>query len=290
MKLFISIILLIISFGANAQTPKKFQPISIGGSPNYKAIVKGAFRADSSTAIIKVADTTSQYIGDNMRNEDGLMIKWKDDFYMRDTLTRRWILQRELTYQYISADSIWEIHCSRILNRCDSFRRIGDGSGTGGGNGGGVTSVVAGTFMTGGNITTTGTINLDTANASILTRQRAENTYDPKRKYKKFVCSVHQNYQTGGILEFIVLESELTGTGYTTCTNTSTGNWDITIADILSPVSKMVVFTSTNTGGASLGIINVGLAPGHIYLLNGPSAYSFDNQLGKTSIELRIYD
>jgi len=94
MKLFISTILLIIGVSVNAQpVPKKFQPLSIGGGPNYKATVKGAFRADSSTAILKVADTTSQYVGDNMRSEEGLLLKVGTKIYMRDTATKSWVLQ-----------------------------------------------------------------------------------------------------------------------------------------------------------------------------------------------------
>ena len=46
-----------------------------------------------------------------------------------------------------------------------------------------VTSVATGLGLSGGTITTTGTIALDTANASVLSRQRAANTYQVKGNY-----------------------------------------------------------------------------------------------------------
>ena len=58
----------------------------------------------------------------------------------------------------------------------------GTGSGT-------VTSIATGLGLSGGTITNSGTISLDTTNASVLSRQRAANTYQPKGTY---VTSVAQ--------------------------------------------------------------------------------------------------
>jgi len=52
--------------------------------------------------------------------------------------------------------------------------------GGGGGGGGTVTSVDSGLGLTGGAITTTGTLSVDTASTVILSRQRADNTYQRK--------------------------------------------------------------------------------------------------------------
>jgi Uncharacterized conserved protein (DUF2190) len=48
------------------------------------------------------------------------------------------------------------------------------------GGSGTVTSVATGLGLTGGTITTTGTVSLDTASATVATRQRSDNTYSPK--------------------------------------------------------------------------------------------------------------
>ena len=50
-------------------------------------------------------------------------------------------------------------------------------------SGGSITSVATGLGLSGGPITTTGTIVLDTANVSVLSRQRAANAYQPKGSY-----------------------------------------------------------------------------------------------------------
>jgi hypothetical protein len=49
--------------------------------------------------------------------------------------------------------------------------------------GGSVTSVATGLGLTGGTITTTGTLSLDTASSVVLSRQRAANTYQPIGSY-----------------------------------------------------------------------------------------------------------
>jgi hypothetical protein len=54
---------------------------------------------------------------------------------------------------------------------------VGRTAGGGGGGSGTVTNIATGLGLSGGPITTTGTILVDTANASILSRQRAANTY-----------------------------------------------------------------------------------------------------------------
>jgi hypothetical protein len=63
----------------------------------------------------------------------------------------------------------------------------------------GVTSIATGLGLTGGTITTTGTIAVDTANASILSRQRAANTYQPIGSYlTTAVTSVGSGYGISG--------------------------------------------------------------------------------------------
>jgi len=54
------------------------------------------------------------------------------------------------------------------------------------GNPGTVTSVATGLGLTGGTFTTTGTLALDTANASVLSRQRAANTYTAKTSMSSY--------------------------------------------------------------------------------------------------------
>ena len=77
----------------------------------------------------------------------------------------------------IVANSLNQIVCDTVNKIATKFDvwSIG-GSGT-------VTSVGTGLGLTGGTITTTGTISLDTASSVVLSRQRAANTYQPIGSY-----------------------------------------------------------------------------------------------------------
>ncbi len=91
MKIFFTISFLIISLFCFAQQP--FYPQSIGGSPKVKSTVKGAFRADSSIAIISFPDTATANKGNQIKFEDGILIKVGIQQYMRDIATAHWVLQ-----------------------------------------------------------------------------------------------------------------------------------------------------------------------------------------------------
>ena len=64
---------------------------------------------------------------------------------------------------------------STLTTASASFTRL-NGAGT-------VTNIATGLGLTGGPITTTGTVTLDTASTVVLSRQRAANTYQPKGSY-----------------------------------------------------------------------------------------------------------
>ena len=82
----------------------------------------------------------------------------------------------------IVANSLNQIVCDTVNKIATKFDvwSIG-GSGT-------VTSVGTGLGLTGGTITTTGTISLDTASSVVLSRQRAANTYQPIGSYLTVLC------------------------------------------------------------------------------------------------------
>lgn len=80
----------------------------------------------------------------------------------------------------IVANSLNQIVCDTVTTIATKFDVA---SGGGGGGSGTVTSVGTGIGLTGGTITTTGTISLDTASSVILSRERAANTYQIKGNY-----------------------------------------------------------------------------------------------------------
>lgn len=93
-----------------------------------------------------------------------------------------------------------------------------------------VTSVATGLGLTGGTITTSGTLLVDTANASILSRQRAANTYYP--------LTNPSGYGTGSVT------SVAAGYGTTFSTITTTGTIVVDTASSTGIVSKLSL---TNT-------------------------------------------
>lgn len=94
------------------------------------------------------------------------------------------ILGNPITNTLVStADSIRMMHNNFVTDTAVNYvQTINKGTGTIGKAffpTGGVTNVATGLGLSGGPITTTGTILVDTANASILSRQRADATYQP---------------------------------------------------------------------------------------------------------------
>lgn len=101
---------------------------------------------------------------------------------------------------------------------------------TSGGGGGGVTSVATGLGLSGGPITTTGTVVLDTASAVVLSRQRAANTYQPIGSY----LTANQNIT-------------VTATGDATGTSSS------------SPTAPSIALTVSKINGTSLAGLATGI-------------------------------
>lgn len=94
--------------------------------------------------------------------------------------------QAQLNASQIKKDGVTIV--SNSLNQivCDTVNKIAtkfDVASGGGGGSGTVTSVGTGLGLTGGTITTSGTISLDTASSVVLSRQRAANTYQPIGSY-----------------------------------------------------------------------------------------------------------
>lgn len=89
--------------------------------------------------------------------------------------------------------------------------------GGGGGGSGTVTSITAGLGLTGGTITTSGTIALDTANASVLSRQRAANTY-------ALIGATISGVALGGTLFTHIPGYGISGSNYT---GAASQTWDV---------------------------------------------------------------
>lgn len=116
-----------------------------------------------------------------------------------------------------------------------------------------VTSVATGLGLTGGTITSSGTISLDTANVNVLSRQRAANTYQPKGTY---VTS-----ETDPIY---------TASSWYTTTNNST-NWNTAYADRNKWDGGATGLVAA-TGRTSLGGTTIGQS---IFTSTNPSAIRF---------------
>ena len=95
--------------------------------------------------------------------------------------------QAQLNASQIKKDGVTIVANSLNQIVCDTVNKIATkfdvASGGGGGGSGTVTSVGTGLGLTGGTITTSGTISLDTASSVVLSRQRAANTYQPIGSY-----------------------------------------------------------------------------------------------------------
>lgn len=92
----------------------------------------------------------------------------------------------QLNASQIKKDGVTIVANSLNQIVCDTVNKIAtkyDVASGGGGGSGTVTSVGTGLGLTGGAITTTGTISLDTASSVVLSRQRAANTYQPIGSY-----------------------------------------------------------------------------------------------------------
>jgi hypothetical protein len=95
-------------------------------------------------------------------------------------------VQAQLNASQIKKDGVTIVANSLNQIVCDTVNKIAtkyDVASGGGGGSGTVTSVGTGLGLTGGTITTTGTISLDTASSVVLSRQRAANTYQPIGSY-----------------------------------------------------------------------------------------------------------
>lgn len=95
-------------------------------------------------------------------------------------------VKAQLNASQIKKDGVTIVANSLNQIVCDTVNKIAtkyDVASGGGGGSGTVTSVGTGLGLTGGTITTTGTISLDTASSVVLSRQRAANTYQPIGSY-----------------------------------------------------------------------------------------------------------
>jgi len=95
-------------------------------------------------------------------------------------------VEAQLNASQIKKDGVTIVANSLNQIVCDTVNKIAtkfDVASGGGGGSGTVTSVGTGLGLTGGTITTTGTISLDTASSVVLSRQRAANTYQPIGSY-----------------------------------------------------------------------------------------------------------
>ena len=140
--------------------------------------------------------------------------------------------QAQLNASQIKKDGVTIV--SNSLNQivCDTVNKIAtkyDVASGGGGGSGTVTSVGTGLGLTGGTITTTGTISLDTASSVVLSRQRAANTYQPIGSYLTSV-------DTSDIANFYVKTRSL--------------------FSALSPAAYSSGIISVDTASAGFGLVN----------------------------------
>jgi hypothetical protein len=118
---------------------------------------------------------------------------YKQKYNMKKTITLILITfyctngYAQLNASQIKKDGVTIVANSLNQIVCDTVNKIATkfdvASGGGGGGSGTVTSVGTGIGLTGGTITTTGTISLDTASSVVLSRERAANTYQIKGNY-----------------------------------------------------------------------------------------------------------
>ena len=140
--------------------------------------------------------------------------------------------EAQLNASQIKKDGVTIVANSLNQIVCDTVNKIAtkyDVASGGGGGSGTVTSVGTGLGLTGGTITTTGTISLDTASSVVLSRQRAANTYQPIGSYLTSV-------DTSDIANFYVKTRSL--------------------FSALSPAAYSSGIISVDTASAGTGLIN----------------------------------
>ena len=123
-----------------------------------------------------------------------------------------------------------------------------------------LSSVTGGLGLTGGTISTTGTLAVDTANVSILSRQRAANTYQVKGAYL-----LDSEFASQGIM----LRGATSG-AYSILADNST-NWNTSYTDRLKWDGGATGLTAA-TGRTSLGGSTVGQ---NFFTLTNPTAITF---------------
>lgn len=149
-------------------------------------------------------------------------------------------------------------------------------------NVGTVTSVATGLGLSGGTITITGSIALDTASTVVLSRQRAVNTYQPKGTYQTGTESYISNLVLSG--------NTLTSTGVGSAFNSTVGNIaNTTYANVYNQ-SQTVTSTSSANGfrvqdAGSLLISSVGTDYGLFYMRDG-NPYFVNGDFGSSEINL----
>ena len=110
-------------------------------------------------------------------------------------------------------------------------------------NTGTVTSVATGLGLSGGTITTSGTLLVDTASASILSRQRAANTYQAAGTYVTSVTGTSPIVSSGGTTPAISIPAATSSVnGYLSSTDWSTFNGKESVLTFSSPLVR-----TTNT-------------------------------------------
>lgn len=169
-------------------------------------------------------------------------------------------VKAQLNASQIKKDGVTIVANSLNQIVCDTVNKIAtkyDVASGGGGGSGTVTSVGTGLGLTGGTITTTGTISLDTASSVVLSRQRADNTYETKSIYK-------------------VLESDGTSTKNVLVVASDGTNTFEFIADSASIyiIECWLVFTTNGTSGLNVAINTTGTTT---------SSYSITGSSGSTS-------
>lgn len=153
----------------------------------------------------------------------------------------------------IVANSLNQIVCDTVNKIATKFDVA---SGGGGGGSGTVTSVGTGIGLTGGTITTTGTISLDTASSVILSRERAANTYQLKGDYllsSNNLSDITDRKETIKNLGTIykVLSTDAVSASLSTITITdglSPWEWAVNANDIYIFEAWMVLTTSGSSG------------------------------------------
>lgn len=159
-----------------------------------------------------------------------------------------------------------------------------------------VTSVATGLGLSGGTITGTGTIVLDTANVSVLSRQRAANTYQPKGSYITLTslsntAPITYNNSSGAIG---ITQATTSTNGYLSSTDWNTFNGktsntgtvtNITMGDGLASTQSPLTTTGTMKVDTSQTMILSRQRAANAYQPKG--AYLTDSEFASQGIMLR---